>query len=606
MSGRQGRELWRNTLSYFGGLITLFGVLLMLGSIVVHFSLRQPSPYLGIFTWMVFPTVAVSGIVLVLWGMRRESLRRRRAGTTESLPFPRLDLNDPRQRKVFALSLVGGALLAVAFAMAGYNAFLFTESPTFCGEICHTVMEPEAVARRAGPHARVTCVECHVGAGAEWYVKSKISGLHQVVAVLTNSYSRPIPTPIRNLRPARETCEECHWPEKFFGAQLMQIPHFRYDEANTPEQISLLIRTGGGDPLLGQSSGIHWHMMKENVVEFLARDERMLDIPWVRATRQDGQVVIYQDRDRPLDPSEVASGTPHRMDCIDCHNRPSHVYVPPETAVDRAMSGGRLPRDLPFLKKTAVEALVQPYEDREAARQGIRKALFSFYEERNPDLVASRRQALDETAETLFLIWSRSVFPKMRVDWKTYPSHIGHRNWPGCFRCHDGRHVAEGGETIGNDCVLCHTMPIRSPLTPLAEAMPTGDPEWHPLPLHGRHGDLPCTRCHEAGYRPPLECGDCHRIDRKAPMMAGPCTDCHLDPGNRQPQTPCAECHEDLGGLHREGDHPEAPCTDCHKPHRWAVSGRESCLACHGDLARNHHPGEPCSSCHSFRKEARE
>ncbi|OYV89851.1 MAG: cytochrome C, partial [Acidobacteria bacterium 21-70-11] len=240
--------------------------LLIVFSLVLTFAMKQGSPYFGIVTYLVFPAFLALGGLIFLLGMHRESLRRRRLGAGAPPPYPSVDLNDPAQRKRFAYALLAGFFFVVLLAFVSYHAFIFTESVTFCGRVCHTVMEPEHSAYLASPHARVSCVACHVGHGASWYVKAKISGARQVLAVITKSYPRPIPTPIQNLRPARETCEECHWPAKFFGTQLMQIPHFRYNEANTPEQISLGVKTGGGSASLGGTAGIHWHMIIQNKV----------------------------------------------------------------------------------------------------------------------------------------------------------------------------------------------------------------------------------------------------------------------------------------------------------------------------------------------------
>ena len=596
MPGR-GSSLYRNVVSYFGLLVLLFGALLMLGSMIGEFAQITHSPYMGIFTWMIFPSVIAFGILIVLFGMRRESLRRRRAQSTEALPFPRLDLNDPKQRRWFAVSLVGGGIMAVLFAFAGYNAFLFTESTVFCGEVCHTVMEPEDVARKAGPHARVRCVDCHVGEGVEWYVKSKLSGLHQVIAVITDDYQRPIQTPIQNLRPARETCEQCHWPEKFYGAQLMQNPHFRYDEPNTPEQISLLVKTGGGNPAQGQSAGIHWQMLLGNKIEFIARDAKLTDIPWTRATSADGTVREFVDTKHPMTAEEKATVPIHAMDCIDCHNRPSHVYIPPETAVDRGMAGGTIPKDLPWIKKVAVDTLVQPYADKDAAKVGMRKAIESFYQDKYPDVLKNRKGDLDLAIDSVTGIWTRSVFPAMKVDWKTYASNIGHRNWPGCFRCHDGDHQSADGTAISTDCTICHTLPVRGPLMALGSLPPTSEQNWHPWDLSGRHKDLPCTQCHEAGYRPPTGCVDCHKINTKAPMMKEGCDQCHQEVGRKQPQNACTDCHDSLKGLHTADAHSKQACTTCHAPHAWASEGRETCVKCHKDQDTHNAP-KACAGCH--------
>src|SRR5579871_5572409 len=243
--------LYRNWVTYAGGLAVTIGLVLMLMGLLFQFSIRRPGPYSGIITFVIFPGIIVAGLVLVLGGMWRESRRRRREKTTEARPFPSLDLNDPHQRYLFTMLSLAASVLFAVFAVAGYNGFLLTESVGFCGNTCHTQMGPEITAYQHAPHARVPCVACHVGEGAGHYVSSKLNGMRQLAGVVFNTYDKPIPTPIKNLRPARETCEECHWSAKSWGSQLYQRPHFRYDEKSTAEQISMLMKTGGGQGLFG-------------------------------------------------------------------------------------------------------------------------------------------------------------------------------------------------------------------------------------------------------------------------------------------------------------------------------------------------------------------
>ncbi|HJX72984.1 MAG TPA: NapC/NirT family cytochrome c, partial [Candidatus Deferrimicrobiaceae bacterium] len=362
--------LYRNAISFIGAYVAIISVFLILFSLLLQFSFKSHSPYLGIFSFMVFPFFFTLGAILFLYGMRRESIRRRRLGVDEALPYPLLDLNEPAMRKTFSYAILGGSFLAILLAFVSYHAFLYTETTSFCGQLCHKVMEPEFTAYQESPHARVPCVDCHVGSGASWYVKSKISGARQVIAVTFDTYPRPIPTPIENLRPARETCEECHWPAKFFGTQLKQIPHFRYDEKNTPEQISLGIKTGGGSGELGESAGIHWHMITENKVHYISLDRQQQDIPWIKATRTDGTEDEYVSLDFRGDPKEFASREKKEMDCMDCHNRPTHIYEPPEAAVDKAMASHLISRTLPWVKKVVVDGLVVEYPNRERAHEG--------------------------------------------------------------------------------------------------------------------------------------------------------------------------------------------------------------------------------------------
>lgn len=273
---RKGTGLYRNPLSYFGGLVVAGSAILIVFSLALSLLMKQGSPYIGILTYLVFPMFLVLGALIFVFGIRRQIARRRKLGVEAALPYPTLDLNWPEQRKKFTYALLAGFALLLLLAVVSYHAFIFTESVTFCGRVCHTVMEPEYTAYLDSPHARVRCVDCHVGSGASWYVKSKLSGARQVIAVTFHTYPTPIGVPVRNLRPARETCEECHWPQKFYGAQLIQNPHFRYDEANSPEQISLLVKTGGGSTKLGQNAGIHWHMIIQNKIEYVALDEQQI------------------------------------------------------------------------------------------------------------------------------------------------------------------------------------------------------------------------------------------------------------------------------------------------------------------------------------------
>jgi hypothetical protein len=592
----EGARLYHNTTSYFGGLIIVISVLLIVLSFAIDLSSKRPSPYIGIFTYLIAPGFLSLGVLIFFYGLYRESRRRRRTGSEEALPYPRLDLNDSHQRRLFGLAIAGSSLVAILLVFTGYRAYLFTDSTTFCGKLCHQVMKPEYTAYLNGPHARVACVNCHVGPGVPWYVKSKVSGVPQVIAVLFNTYSRPIPVPIKNLRPAREICEECHWPQKFYGAQLMQYPHFRYDEKSTPEQVSLLMRTGGGTPNLGENAGIHWHMVVSTKVYYRATDREQEHIPWIRVERGDGSVAVYEDsrfHDKSLQELPI-----RKMDCMDCHNRPSHVFLPPETAVDKAMEGGNIPSGLPWIKKLAVDALTKDYRGEINVHRAIQESIGGYYTENYPSL-KKQKALIDKAILAITMIYDQNVFPSMKVNWTTYPNYIGHRNWPGCFRCHDSFHRTTSGKALVSSCTLCHTAPQRGPLLPLGAAALAGKEPWHPIPLNGKHGQILCNLCHRAGYRPPDRCASCHRLSESAPMMSGGCDTCHLKEGETKPLTGCASCHRNLSGMHKVDAHVDVDCIVCHGPHTWMVTSRDTCLVCHDDK-KNHHAPTFCGECHRF------
>jgi hypothetical protein len=408
---------------------------------------------------MILPAVFIGGVILIPVGMYLRLLRERRGAPPEAEVWPSIDLNKRGHRRAAIVFLVGLMGFLVVSAVGTYHAYHYTESVEFCGETCHVLMQPEFTAYQHSPHARVKCVECHIGSGAGWYAKSKISGAYQVYATVANKYPKPIPTPIENLRPAQETCEQCHWPQAFFGAQQRQFNHYMYNDSNTHWPINMLIKTGGGDPKTGQTSGIHWHMNIGVEVDYIARDERRQDIPWVRVTdKQTGRVTVYQNEASPLSEDEVKAATPRRMDCMDCHNRPSHKYNSPDHEVDLAILTSRIDRTLPGVKSAAVKAMAGEYETSEDALKGIANSMTEYYREQHPDVYAQRRGTVDEAIVETQAAFSRSIFPEMKVKWSEYPDNIGHFNFPGCMRCHQGSHKSPEGLVLTHDCNACHSI----------------------------------------------------------------------------------------------------------------------------------------------------
>ncbi len=597
-----GAPLYKNLLSYIGFLVLLAGAFLTISTVFFDFLTHSSNPYIGIFSYMIFPGIMAFGFAVVLYGMRRESIRRRKK-STEGLPYPVVDLNDPKHRKTFTMTLFSGFIFVMILGFVGFNAFLFTESNKFCGELCHEVMEPEYSAYQHSAHARVHCVECHVGSGTSFYVKSKLSGVRQVFGVIFDNFNRPIKTPLHNLRPAREVCEECHWPEKFYGQKLLQLPHYRMDEANSSSQISLLMKTGGGSSLHGKSNGIHWHMIIDNRIEYIASDDKLQEVPWMRATSSDGTVTEYAASGSDFDKNSINEKDIRLLDCMDCHNRPSHRYPPPDEALDKAMKDGAISDDLPWIKKTASIAAMTAYGDSGEAMKGIENAIISFYSDNYPDILKNRAGDIGKAVAITQGIYGSSVFPKMKVDWSTYPENIGHRNWKGCFRCHDGKHNSTSdGIVLTNDCTVCHTAPKRGPVHE-ADILHDYGTDWHTFPLTGKHSEILCSECHSAGTRPNGDCMSCHRHETKnVPMGDFACLDCHSDPGVLTKTEACDDCHSSLSGEHKTGMHADADCLDCHKQHTWTVTKRETCESCHDDK-KDHNPGVFCGECHEFKED---
>ncbi len=460
-----------------GGLFSFF-MLLMLDA-VAHFS----NPYISILTWMVVPAFLVFGFILTLIGMLRT--RRKRKGSDSLISAFQIDLSRPRDRRIMGTFIVGSLLFIMFSAVGSYNAFEFTESVQFCGETCHGVMKPELTTHDHGPHARVACVACHVGPGVNWFVRSKLSGSYQVYSVLFNKYPRPIATPIKNLRPARETCEQCHWPQKFSGNLDRTFTYFQGDASNSPYSIRLSIKIGGADPAHGPVGGIHWHMVVGNEVEYIATDAARQKIPWVRITDPQGVVTVYRT---PKFTNDISQLEIRKMDCMDCHNRPSHRYLSPDRAVNLAMELDRIDRTLPWIKTNAVYVLTRNYKTEDEAKNGIATALAERY---------PNDPRIQQVIPVVQQIYRDNFFPEMKANWSVYPDNIGHMLWPGCFRCHDGNHKTEDGKrTIkANDCNACHTILAQGSGAELQQLTPGGQPFKHT----GGDYDLSCSDCHTGG-----------------------------------------------------------------------------------------------------------
>ncbi len=454
------------------------------------------NPYLGILAYLIFPVVALFALLLIPLGMLRER-RRRRTYEPSISRYPRLDLNTRGGQQALAIIVGAFVLFLAASATATYKAYQFTDTVTFCGPTCHTVMKPEYTAYQDSPHARVSCVACHVGPGAAWYVQSKLSGVYQVYAVLSDKYPRPITTPIRDLRPVREACERCHWPQKFYGEQLKLFTHIGYDENNTPTQIQMLIKTGGGNVKLGSAAGIHWHMNIANQVWFRSTEKQNQDIPWVKVRAANGQITTYTKTGVNLSDKQIAAMPMQAMDCVTCHDRPAHEFRPPDAAVDQAFVSGNLDRSLPYLKKEAVTALTRSYPSTEAAIEGIATSIANFYENEYPRIYAANETQIKQAIAAVQLIYQNNIFPYMRANWRIHPDNIGHLYNKGCFRCHDGNHVSPDGRAVSNACDTCHTILNDTASGKLLPSTPN-EPFRHPIDLNALR-NVPCDSCHSGG-----------------------------------------------------------------------------------------------------------
>ena len=482
----------------FGAVCALvsFSVILLL--VLIDLFSVQASPYLGIIAFIILPVILIFGLILIPIGMRIERSRRSKTLAGEEIRPFRIDLAIPSHRLATFIFLSGTVVFFLATAVGTYQAYEFTESVTFCGQVCHSVMAPEFTAYQYSPHARVTCAECHVGSGAGWYARSKLSGAYQVYATAFDAFPRPIPTPIENLRPARETCEQCHWPDKFHGSQEKLFDHYMADEENTYWPIRLLIKTGGGSKERGVAEGIHWHMNIANEIDYIATDTARQEIAWVRIKDHEGNVRDYVNEDNPIEPEEMSKFEMRRMDCIDCHNRPTHIYRAPSKAVNQFLSMGTIDRTLPSAKRIAIEALIRDYATRDSARVAIADQIRETYNDEYPEIVDARKEDIEKMIAGVQEIYRRNFFPEMKVKWDVYPDNLGHFLSPGCYRCHNGKFVSrEDGSTITNDCTACHTIISQGPGNAGHTISPDGLEFKHPVDIEGEWRETGCSECHD-------------------------------------------------------------------------------------------------------------
>jgi len=411
------------------------------------------SPYIGILIFMILPGVFLGGLILIPLGIILRSRRERHKGIYPSY-FPPLDFKNTELRRLLLFVGVTTFLNVIIMGQLAYSSINYMDSVTFCGKTCHTVMQPQYVAYEHSPHARVACVECHIGPGASWFVRSKLSGTYQVFATTFNTYPRPIPVPVTSLRPARETCEQCHWPAKFEGNRLVIIPQYADDESNTLTKTVLLMHIGGGDGL----GGIHGAHVGPGITIRYGSDESRQKMQWVEySNAQAGKKTLFVDD--KTNPKTVNPESGRVMDCIDCHNQPTHVFHLPGQAMDDAMAAGKISPALPYVKKEGVALLQAEYPSQREASQKIAEGLEQFYKEKYPGVFDSQKAEISKAAKAVVAIYSQNVFPKMKVTWGTYPNNLGHMNFPGCFRCHGTLHASDDpSKMVPQDCNTCHNV----------------------------------------------------------------------------------------------------------------------------------------------------
>jgi nitrate/TMAO reductase-like tetraheme cytochrome c subunit len=402
------------------------------------------NPYIGLLTSMALPAVFFLGLILIPIGI---ALGRKRASGAFA--------SEETRSKAWRRTIIFFAVMTFANMVIGsqvsYRAVEQMETVSFCGQTCH-VMKPQYTAHLSPSHQSVTCAECHVVPGATGWVKAKMAGTRQHASVMLNNYPRPVESALASNRlvSSEQTCEHCHSRQKPLGSRLRIIPKFKDDEHNTRTDTVLMMLAGGST-----SGGIHGAHLGPGVhIRYAVQEKNRETIPWVEYRKDSGETRNYFTTDST--PESVKSLPVFDMQCADCHNRTGHNFELPERALDHTLGEGKIPTDLPFVKKTGLELLKGSYSSEDEAAQKIASGLAAFYQEKYPALAASRTGDIQNAGRELNAIYQRNIFPDLKVTWGIYPNNLGHTDAIGCFRCHDDSHATAEKKTISQDCGACH------------------------------------------------------------------------------------------------------------------------------------------------------
>lgn len=447
-----------NTISLFGGAITTASAIVLIAFWVVDIFGHGGSanPYLGIIFELILPGLFVLGLILIPIGILLRRQRLKAAGQIPSV-YPDIDLRDPGFRRGVDFVVAATFINFVIVGTASYRGVAYMDTPNFCGQACH-VMAPEWAAYHVAAHSGVACTECHIASGVQAYLNAKVNGTRQMLMVVANSYPRPIMAG-NKLPPAQETCLKCHNPNRYIGDKLVVTSSFGDDEKNSLTHSLVLLHVGGRNSA-SALSGIHGAHMAH--IEYIATDDNRQTIPWVGKTNDDGSVTEFVSTDA----KGPVTGQKRVMDCIDCHNRAAHSFDTPEESLNKRMSAGSPNPSLPFVHKEGLVLLKATYASQEDAAAKITSGLESFYQSQYPQVWQGQRSQIDQAAKTLVAIYGNNVFPFMKVTWGTHPNNLGHNDYPGCFRCHDGSHNTKSGASITNDCSTCHNLLVTDQANP--------------------------------------------------------------------------------------------------------------------------------------------
>jgi hypothetical protein len=430
----------RHWLSAVGVALVTVASISFLAILALELSGEARGNYYGIISYLILPAVFVVGLALIPIGLR---LLRRREKAGQPTGFPVLNFNDARLRSIALLVVVLTIVNLMIVSTATFKGLEVMHSDAFCGGTCHNVMQPEAVAHLTTAHAHVYCVDCHIGEGASHFVKAKLRGATQMVHFLVGDYSRPVPQPTEV---PNAICTRCHATDRFSEDRL-HIRRIFGDQEKAVEKVTIY-RTLVGGFRDGKWHGVHQHNGMK--IRYLA-DPKRANITDIEVTRPDGSTEKFTAKD-----AQASAGAQwFEMGCTDCHSRPAHRFSTPESVVEKAIGRGAIDKDLPYIGREAVAVLKASYPSQEEAKKGIPAAMVASYAKLAPELDAQGKAKVEAAGKLLAEEWTSNNFPDMKVTWGTYVDYLQHE--PGCYRCHNKKHVNAKGEAVQTKCNgACH------------------------------------------------------------------------------------------------------------------------------------------------------
>jgi hypothetical protein len=486
-----------NMLSLVGVFVVVFNLGLIVFLSIVNAVSGGTHPYADLIIWILLPAIAFFGVILILAGVRRER-RRELAGVPGEHRFPVIDFNDPEHRKKGLTLLMVLLLLSMLYAFSGYKFYEFSESKTFCGS-CHSVMGPETRSSNYSVHAKFSCTACHVGPGAKYYFIAHLRGAKEGISLLLNRYHRPISTPIKDLRPSSDICENCHGPKYQVNQRMEGRTYYLSDKGNSVKKINLLLKMGKADINMEKPPRMHWHSSTTEEIIYSTRDPEREDIPWIRVKRLDGKVRVYRSTGTKFTDDEAAKAGTRRMDCMDCHNRSGHPTNPPALILNAMLSTGLIDPALPEIKHLGVQTLEATYASNDEAHKSIDRQVREFYQKAYPAVAKDKQAAVAAASRALQGAYDRNYDAYMKVSWRHYGNNQGHVFSQGCFRCHDGKHKSDDGTVLSRDCSLCHLLIERAPGQENAgneQALLRVMQYPHPVDIGDAWKEMMCVRCH--------------------------------------------------------------------------------------------------------------